>query len=203
MDSKATPKRRARGPYRRSKVTQEAILDAALTVFSQSGYRKGSMKTIAEMIGMSEAGMLHHFPSKSALLAAVLSRNDDLAGDLSIERLSGKDIIEDFIRRVGENATHPGVTQLYCKLSAEATDPDHPASDFFVERYRLLRMTIQKALEDMQQKGELRPRVTPRSGAIAFIAMMDGVQLQWLLETTEIDMHQEMLTYYRTHVLAE
>ncbi|WP_166548910.1 TetR/AcrR family transcriptional regulator [Agromyces luteolus] len=202
MNTTSSP-RRVRGPYRRSRATQEAILDAALAEFAQNGFRKGSMKTVAEKIGMSEAGMLHHFPSKNALLAAVLKRNDDLSGALDVESMGGRRVLEEFIARVGENATRPGVTQLYCVLSAEASDPDHPARDFFVERYRILRGVAREALADMRRSGELREGVTPESGSIAFVAMMDGVQLQWLIEKGEIDMQGEMLDYYRRNLLAE
>jgi ubiquinone biosynthesis protein COQ9 len=61
-----------RGPYAKTEEKRRVILDAALEVFAKSGYRSGSIRDIADRVGMSEAGLLHHFPNKSALLAAVL-----------------------------------------------------------------------------------------------------------------------------------
>src|SRR5688500_12054658 len=67
---------RPRGSYAKTGRTRAAILEAALGVFARGGYRKGSIREIAEAVGMSEAGLLHHFPNKSALLAEVLDLRD-------------------------------------------------------------------------------------------------------------------------------
>ncbi len=74
-----TRMRKPRGEYAKSAATRTAILDAALEVFAESGYRAGSLREVAERVGMSEAGLLHHFRSKSALLMAVLDHRDELA----------------------------------------------------------------------------------------------------------------------------
>jgi hypothetical protein len=55
-------------------------------VFSTSGYRAGSLKDVAVKVGLSQAGLLHHFPSKEALLEALLTLRDEE----SLERL-GRD----------------------------------------------------------------------------------------------------------------
>ena len=68
--------RKPRGEYAKTSAKRTAILDAALEVFAESGYRSGSLRDVAGKVGMSEAGLLHHFPNKSALLAAVLDRRD-------------------------------------------------------------------------------------------------------------------------------
>ena len=41
---------------------------AALEVFSEAGYHKGSIRDVAERVGLSQAGLLHHYPSKHLLL---------------------------------------------------------------------------------------------------------------------------------------
>ena len=82
-------KRGRRGPYAKSKQTRRSILDSALQVFAESGYRSGSLRDVAEQVGMSEAGLLHHFTNKSALLSAVLEHRDDVTRerfDLTAER---------------------------------------------------------------------------------------------------------------------
>ena len=163
-----------RGPYAKSGPTKEAILDAALQVFANDGYRKGSLRAIADAVGMSEAGTLHYFPNKNALLAAVLKHNDEFSdGTFDFDHEIGTAVLEEFIRRVGRNATRPGVTQLYATLSAEATAPDHPARVFFVERYRALYRCLRAAFEDMRARwpaerlghtGERRPSIPCHDG---------------------------------------
>ena len=57
----------ARGQARR-----EALIDVALRAFAVNGYRGASIGAIAREAGISEAGLLHHFPSKPKLLFGVL-----------------------------------------------------------------------------------------------------------------------------------
>jgi TetR/AcrR family transcriptional regulator len=52
----------------------EAILDAALDVFSQQGFRGATLDQIAEVAGLSKPNLLYYFPSKEAMHLALLSR---------------------------------------------------------------------------------------------------------------------------------
>lgn len=51
----------------------EAILDAALEVFSQHGYRGATLDQIAEVAGLSKPNLLYYFPSKEAVHKALLT----------------------------------------------------------------------------------------------------------------------------------
>lgn len=51
-----------------------AILDAALDVFSQHGFRGATLDQIAEVAGLSKPNLLYYFPSKEAVHGALLSR---------------------------------------------------------------------------------------------------------------------------------
>jgi AcrR family transcriptional regulator len=50
----------------------EGILDTAAGLFARRGYAKTSLQDVADAVGLSKAGLLHHWPSKDALHAAVL-----------------------------------------------------------------------------------------------------------------------------------
>lgn len=52
----------------------EAILDAALDVFSQHGFRGATLDQIAEVAGLSKPNLLYYFPSKEAIHKALLSQ---------------------------------------------------------------------------------------------------------------------------------
>jgi AcrR family transcriptional regulator len=49
------------------------ILDKAAALFARRGFAKTSVQDVADAVGLSKAGLLHHFVSKDALHAAVLS----------------------------------------------------------------------------------------------------------------------------------
>lgn len=52
----------------------EAILDAALDVFSAHGFRGATLDGIAEVAGLSKPNLLYYFPSKDAIHVALLSK---------------------------------------------------------------------------------------------------------------------------------
>ncbi|BDZ64878.1 TetR/AcrR family transcriptional regulator [Agromyces mangrovi Wang et al. 2018] len=184
---------RKRGPYAKTKATRAAILDAALDVFARGGFRSGSIRDIATAVGMSEAGLLHHFPNKGALLAAVLELRDQRALDVVPKDDSDPlATLESLVGLARYNASVPGVVALYCTLSAEATDPGHPAHDYFVRRYAETVERLASAFDGCAAQGRLRNGTSPDSAARRTVALMDGLQVQWLLDPGSVDMAAEV-----------
>ncbi|NEK85494.1 helix-turn-helix transcriptional regulator [Blastococcus saxobsidens] len=59
-------------PFRQQ--IDEGILDRAAALFARRGFAKTSLQDVADAVGLSKAGLLHHFPSKDALHEAVLAQ---------------------------------------------------------------------------------------------------------------------------------
>jgi AcrR family transcriptional regulator len=197
-------RRGPRGPYAKSEQTRKAILDAALKVFAESGYRSGSLRNVADRVGMSEAGLLHHFPSKSALLAAVLERRDEQTQEqFDFDPSHGTETLRALVQLAEYNASTPGVVELFCTLAAEATSPEHPAHDYFRNRYDFTTGMVTKAFTEAEAQGHLRAGVNPGSAARGAIALMDGLQIQWLLNRDSVDMASELRTYLGALVTIE
>ncbi len=66
----ATPGTRAE----RTRETENRILAAALDSFGTAGYDATSLDTLAAGLGLSKQAILYHWPSKTALLNAVIDR---------------------------------------------------------------------------------------------------------------------------------
>jgi len=66
----ASPKPRTRIQTR----NRETILDAALEVFSQHGFRGATLDMIAAEAGLSKPNLLYYFPSKEAIHVTLLSQ---------------------------------------------------------------------------------------------------------------------------------
>jgi AcrR family transcriptional regulator len=180
--------RRVRGEYAKTRERRETILDAALEVFAEGGYRAGSLREVAQRVSMSEAGLLHHFPSKVALLEAVLSHRDDRSREMvPLDSDDPHAALRGVVALAAHNATVPGVVELYCTLSAEATAPDHPAHAYFVRRYETTRAAFVRSFSALSRQGRLRPGVSPERAAVALIALWDGLQVQWLLSRDAVD----------------
>ncbi|MYW06788.1 TetR family transcriptional regulator [Streptomyces sp. SID2563] len=183
--------------------TRARILDSAAELFARSGFLAVSLRDIAAHAGLTHAGVLHHFPGKEALLLDVLSRRDELdarrlfpavldPGEPEPEPAERLRLLLDVVDR---NARTPGLVALYAKLSAEASDPDHPAHLYFVRRYQVLRRELTGLLAELFAAGGVRE--DPAAVAQQLLALMDGLQTQWLLEPDAVDMAEQVRAFLR------
>ena len=174
--------------YAKGRATRRQILDEAMTLFGEVGYRSASLREIAARCGISHPGLLHHFASKEALLGAVLERRDALDAERFPSRGSGTDQLQTLVDVVEHNAHVPGIVELFAALSTEAVAPDHPAHGYFVGRYARTREGLAASLEVTRAQGALRDGVDPALAAVVIVAVMDGLQVQWLLDRGSVDM---------------
>ncbi len=170
---------------------------------AERGYRATTLAAVAERVGLTQPGLLHYFPSKEHLLIGVLEARDqwDTAALLARStdvRLSHLEQIVEF------NADRPGVVQTFTALAAESTTGQHPAREYFTERYAAARGAFAELLH--KEFGDQLPGgLTPEQTAPLLIAMLDGMQIQWLLAPDEVDMlaaFRDFVTLLRagTHV---
>src|SRR5215211_2802614 len=164
---------RPRGEYAKTAGRRHEILTAAVEVFSAAGFHKGSLRDVAERAGLSQAGVLHHFPSKHHLVEAVLEWRDEQSRSRFAFDAEGRRTIRSLVELVEYNQREtPELVELYATLSAEATSPDHPVHDYFVARYRWVVGYARTALEQAAGAGELRPGVDCESAARTLVALM-------------------------------
>jgi AcrR family transcriptional regulator len=166
------------------------ILEAAAEVFSANGFRNGSLADIAARVGITHQGILHHFGSKEQLLVEVLRARDANSGREyeQADRPKGADFLRHVLWTVGENTNRSGIVAVYTVLSAESVTEGHPAQDWFRYRYGVLREDLAGALADLAGPGEQVTDDEFRRAASALIAVMDGLQVQWLLDPDQVDM---------------
>ncbi len=178
--------------YATGRARREQIVAEATTLYGRVGYRAATTLAIAAQCGISRAGLLHHFPTRESLLLAVLEERDrqELArfranGSGSRDGLS---VLRGMVELAEYNSRQQGIVELYAVLSTEATAPDHPAHEYFVNRYRRIREGTAWALRRAQAEGYLVEGVDIADTAIELTSLIDGVQLQWLLAPDEVDM---------------
>lgn len=195
---------RTRREYAKSAGRRQQIVDAAVEVFSSAGYRRGSLRDVADKVGLSQAGLLHHFPSKEHLLEAVLSWRDGVTEKLMGDpRPQGIDFLRALVKAAEHNATTPELVEFHVIVSAEGTSACHPVHEYFVGRYgRVLAMT-REAFERAAEEGQLRPGTDCASAARTLIALMDGLQIQWLLDREGVDMAADLRRYLQALLTVE
>jgi AcrR family transcriptional regulator len=183
-----SPRTRKNGTPRGER-SKETILEAALPLFARQGYRGASLASIASAAGLTQPGLLHHFPSKEELLLGLLDWRDRddgkrLSGLRDGDGLAYLERLEDL---VAHNMTAPELVALFTTLVGEGTSPEHPAHAYFVERYRRIRARAIRSLREGQLAGEVRNDADLEVIVPLLFAVMDGLQIQWLLDP-EIDM---------------
>lgn len=180
----------ARGQARR-----EEIVRAAMEVIAERGYRGASLAAVAEKVGLTQQGLLHYFPSKEDLLIAVLTMRDEWdRGD----RVAGGDpmTVAQTVGVVEANAHRPAIIRTFSALLGESVTEDHPAETYFRERYRRVRREMVATLRD--QWGDRLPSgLTPEAAAPLVVAIMDGLQYQWLHDPESIDMPASFRDFLR------
>ncbi|WP_425839322.1 TetR/AcrR family transcriptional regulator [Streptomyces fractus] len=175
-----------------------AAIEAATEIFGSVGYRAATFKDVAAKLDMTSAGLSYYFPDKDSLLAAVLQERDSRASDAETAipaSPSRDDLIEYVMGVLAENIAHAGLAELHCVVSAEATSCDHPAHEYFRNRYRAGRRLLSDAFEAAAAHGEIRSSLPPRMLATLLLSVLDGVQLQWLLDADEVDMQDTVRSF--------
>ena len=174
----------------RTRASREKIIQAATEFFARQGFHGAKMAEIAKAANLTEPGLLHHFPSKTHLLMEVLKERDRIDSERMHTTLqnNGNHFLEAGSELVDHNETVPGLVQLFTLMVSESISPDHPAHDFFIQRYQRKREQVTHAIAQAQQAGEVRADIPAEILAVLIFAMMDGLQVQWLLEPDEIDM---------------
>jgi AcrR family transcriptional regulator len=76
MARKPFTKPRKHASQERSRATVDALIEATARILVREGFDKASTNRIAEKAGVSIGSLYQYFPSKEALVAAVMERHD-------------------------------------------------------------------------------------------------------------------------------
>lgn len=185
--STATTKQR--GPYAKTAALKVKILETCIELFGQTGFHNLTMKDVARRAGISHTGLLHHFASKDELLSGVLQLKDERRRQFFRERgvdvltlPEGTEAIKAMLETAVANDLQPGLIELHSTLSAEATSPDHPAHEYYRQRYATAIGLYAQAFQALEELGELKSDSAPEDLAAIFVALTDGLQIQWLYD---------------------
>lgn len=188
-----------RGSYQRGEEAKKRILDMAVEQFAERGYRAASLADIARAAGITQPGLLYHFPTKQALLVAVLRERDErtLTEVPQGPALVGTEILDAWDRLAEVNSGRYGLVQLSHVLGAESSGGGHPAAEYFRDHFRFGRELLTGAFEAGVASGELRGDLDCGMLANQVIAMMEGLENQWLHDPEGFDLAGAFQDYSR------
>ncbi|MFJ9517629.1 ScbR family autoregulator-binding transcription factor [Kitasatospora sp. NPDC101801] len=169
----------ARGPeprQDRSARTRDLVLLKAAELFAEKGYRTASIKEVAERTGMTKGAVYHHFPTKDALVIAVVEAQYDrwpeMVQQVRTETTTALEAAFKVTDRVAEAFITDPVTRAVARLQAERSSVPFDLPAPYVGWISLMTQLLTEA----EQAGELRAGVSPEQIAHAMVASFYGTQ---------------------------
>ncbi|WP_157696961.1 TetR/AcrR family transcriptional regulator [Leifsonia sp. 21MFCrub1.1] len=167
-----------RGSYAKTRERRRAIAEAALEIVLEKGHRSLITAEVAQRAGLSEPGVLYHFPTKDDLLLAALRLSDE-------HEWSTMPLGESVRRapaRAAESLSRINVVRLHTAMFGESSDPAHPAHEYFKERWRAGDERMVQSIERLQAVGVVDRAIAPYRASRWIHTAWEGLQLQWLAE---------------------
>ncbi len=188
-DTVAAPRRRRQSQRQleASLENRSAIVRSALAVFAHYGYTKTTLQAVAERVGLTRTGLLHHFGSKEGLFVAVIEEGRRRAERRAKQSSAGRGL--DGIRGLrgalgtGDETGEAVHVKFVQTLQGEALHEDAP--DYLVasvsNRLAQIRNHVTMCLEQARRDGEIGDVDIPAL-ATMIAGTMNGLQVQWLID---------------------
>ncbi len=183
---------------------RKAIVDAAVTCFSQRGSEGTSLQDIADIAGLTHTAVRYHFPSRTELNIAVLEEID-LRGLHDNSELYGSDpvtILSSIPAVTAVNLEGVTVVRLYVLMEAEGIMGDERVRQWFHERRRLQHWAFDGLLREGIRSGVFRQGFDPRLKAAEIVWQVDSAHSAAVRPIDGVDPVQ-VLTDYCEALLAD
>ncbi|HEU0219640.1 MAG TPA: TetR family transcriptional regulator [Gallionella sp.] len=164
----------------RRAVTVEAVIELA------AGQNPGEITTaaIAKHMGLTQGALFRHFPSKDAILQAVMEwvaerllARVDKAAQAAASPLAALEAV--FMAHIDFVAQHPGVPRmLFGELQRAADTPAKRMARTLIDRYG---KRLSALIEKGKVQGELAAEVDTAAAVTLFIGAIQGLIMQSLL----------------------
>jgi AcrR family transcriptional regulator len=163
------------------------IVDAAIEMFAENGYRGTSLAELAKRVGTTHQALLYYFGSKQRLLRDVVAERERQERVEYPAVPGGRPTISHLHHTAQVVVSERRLARLYVVLAAENLDEGDPLHDFFVDRYRNTRALIAGAVATDQGAGLVRNDVDAGQIGREVLAVLMGAEAQWLMEPDDFD----------------
>lgn len=172
---------------------REEIISNAAEMFAEHGYNGSSVRAIADRVGISHPGMLHHFSTKDALLDAVIDRMEAYAQG-ALDRIDELSADPDALMRGLVQVWHPAshAIQLMATLDAEVVSEDHPGRFRMARLHRVHEHVIEQCFIALEQRGQLQEDIDPAFASRAILALaLNHAAREKTVRTMQSDSHDD------------
>jgi AcrR family transcriptional regulator len=166
---------------------RQRFIDAAWRCAARKGFRDTTVDDVCVELGASKGAFYGYFPSKGALLLALLEDDasdlDELMAALDRRSLTAVECLRRFTKAMVDRGNDAARVQVRADLwAASLTEPEvrQRLAVLVGHRRTLLRGWIQEAVEN----GELVMEVVPNAFAAVLLALGDGLMLHNAIDAT-------------------
>ncbi|CAN7288506.1 TetR family transcriptional regulator [Phenylobacterium sp. LjRoot225] len=176
-------------------VRRQQILEAAIRLIGQLGYHGFTVQKLAQQCGLTNGGLLHYFGSKEQLLVSILEERDRreaeiIPADVEFQQATSGEaeysrasVLRMFRAIVARSIAQPELLRLLIVLQSEALSREHPAHDYFLRREGMVLAEFANVLTGHVEN--------PRGAARRILALMGGLEQQWLRADQAFDLAAE------------
>jgi len=184
MARKPPTKPRKNALQARSRATVDALVEATARILVREGFEKASTNRIAEIAGVSVGSLYQYFPSKEALVAAVIDRhNEEIMGIVRAALTEVADLpIDKAVRRLVTVAIE--AHRIDPKLHRVLAEQIPRAGKLDVEAFNREVHTLVRAYLDSRRK-EMR-KIDPGLATFICVSAIEAVAHNTVLNQAEI-----------------
>lgn len=160
------------------------ILDAAIRSFARGGFHGAGMQAVCAEAGMSPGALYRYFPSKEAIIEAIVERDRAEIPAQLAPLLEAEDVVSALIesaRRFLVGNLKPESLPLFPELFAEAAR-NPSVREITMRCDDVVGDIIVRVLERGMALGQVDPSLDAREAVRFLMAMTDGVLMRLLLE---------------------
>jgi AcrR family transcriptional regulator len=153
-----------------------SIVAAAMEVFSEAGYQRGTMAEVARRVGVSEPVIFQNFGSKAAVFAAVLEEATERITAAIHERAEANESVgawlTDFLAPEHLGRAHARDTHhvLFAEAMSSTTEPTVRAA--IRRAHRTVARTLADLLARGQAEGSVRRELDPQTAAWWLLSLL-------------------------------
>lgn len=169
---------------RRQEDQRKRILDAAIASFARGGFHATSMQAVCAEAGMSPGALYRYFPSKEAIIEAIVERDRQDIPAMLGHLLEAEDVVGALVESANQflaGNLQPDSLPIYPELTAEAMrNPSVRAIAVRcdVEVHGILVRVVERGVA----LGQIDPALDAADAVRLLMALADGMLMRILLE---------------------
>ena len=177
--------------------TRDALLRAALSVFSTKGYTSSTLADIATTANVTRGALYHHFSGKAELFNTLLQQAIDQPSQIvQLALTEGGTFLEIiqrvFVQQIVAVETDPiyRATVELVMFKLESNPELEPAKVLLARGRQASLELLERSFKDGQRSGSVRKNLKPLELARLFLALQIGLFHVWSSQPNSFDLER-------------